>query len=67
MFRLLGTVIFGVGTSLNAKVITDRLVYGKKDPNHVKMTVLGSIFMVLGEALRQIEKATGQEEAVQEV
>jgi len=67
MFKLLGTVVFGVGSSLNAKVLTDKIVFGRRDPNHTRMVVLGTIFMILGEGLRQIEKATGGEEPVQEV
>ena len=65
MFGLLGTVLFGVGTSLNTKVIVDRLVFDKKDPKHTKMALIGILFMLIGEGLRQIEK--GPETQPQEV
>ncbi len=56
MFTLLGTVIFGVGTSLGAKVIIDKVVYGRSKKEHTRMIILSGLFMIIGEGLKRIEK-----------
>lgn len=66
MFSLIGTVLFGVGTSLNAKVIVDKLVYGKSDPLHLRMSLLGFTFMLIGEGLKSIERSV-KEASMEEV
>ncbi len=56
MFRLIGTILFGVGSSLNGKVVVDRIVMGKKKKEHQRMLIIGTVFMLLGEGLRAIER-----------
>lgn len=61
MITLFGTVIFGAGSGLLTKVITERLVYNKKDKLHIKITLLGIVFMLIGQALRYTNSGADNE------